>query len=733
MNNLFIKATEKACSFEEYIAAPYLRREFEVGFIPEIAEISICGLGFYMLYINGQEITKGHIAPYISNPDDYCYYDTYEITTLIKSGKNVIGIILGNGFYNQFSGSVWDFDKAVWKGAPRVALDLSVVGNGEEIRVTADEKFKTHPSPIIFDDLRMGEYYDARQEINGWNLPDYDDSGWKYALKAESPRGELKLCSAEPIKVMNEIKPVAVEKQNGGYLYDFGVNCAGVCKLKIKGERDQKITMWHGEILKDGKFSYDNIIFNRPATQFYKEYSQKDIYITKGEGEETYIPSFTYHGFRYVFVEGITDEQATEDLLTYLVMNSDIRHIGNFECSDDLANTLFAMVKRSDLSNYYYFPTDCPHREKNGWTGDVSASAEHMALLYDVEATWRDWLANIRKSQNDAGALPGIVPTSGWGFAWGNGPAWDSVLFNLPYELFKKRGNTDVIKENAHAMMRYLEYIINLRNEDGTIATGLGDWVPTGRKVSDYEAPLVVTTSIMIMDMARKAMEMYFAIGYSHQAEFAKGIYDDMRVTIRRELIDFDTMTVLGDCQTSQAMALYYGVFEGDEKQKAFSVLLDIIHKDSDRFNCGFLGMRVLFHVLAEFGEAELAYDMITKSGYPSYGHLVEMGETTLPEQFMPDGVNCGSHNHHFMGDIANWFMSKIAGLNVLDSENVEISPHFISLIDCASASYELPNGTVSVKWERKENRIDIGIVCPVNYTIKIHECYKDIDVHVNA
>lgn len=731
MNKCFIKATEKACSFEEYVAAPYLRREFEVDFVPECAEISICGLGFYKLYINGYEITKGHIAPYVSNPDDYCYYDTYDIVALLKPGRNVIGIILGNGFFNQFSGTVWEFDKAIWKGAPRVALELSVTGNGDEIKIIADEKFKTCPSPIVFDDLRMGEYYDTRLEIDGWNLPDFDDSRWSTAMKAEAPRGELKLCTAEPIRVMSEIKPVSIKKQNGGYLYDFGENCAGVCRLNVKAERGQKIAMWHGEILKNGEFSYDNIIFDRPTTQFYKEYNQKDIYIAKGTGEETYIPSFTYHGFRYVFVEGITDEQATKELLTYLVMNSDIQHIGGFECSDTIANTLFEMVKRSDLSNYYYFPTDCPHREKNGWTGDVSASAEHMVLLYDVEATWREWLANVRKSQNDIGALPGIVPTSGWGFSWGNGPAWDSVLFNLPYELFKKRGNTDVIKENAHAMLRYLEYIITLRNEDGTVATGLGDWVPVGRKVSDYEAPLAVTTSIMIMDMARKASEMFTAIGYSHQAKFAEGIYADMRSTIRRELIDFDTMTVSGNCQTSQAMALYYGVFEEDEKEKAFSILLDIVHKDKDRFNCGFLGMRVLFHVLSEFGEAELAYDIITKPGYPSYRHLIELGETTLPEQFMPDGVNCGSHNHHFMGDIANWFMSKIAGLNVVNSNYVEIRPNFINRLEFASASYELPQGKVSVKWLRKGNETELYIDCPVRYSVKIPQHYKDLKVNI--
>ena len=726
MNKHFIKATQKYCSFDEYVAAPYLRRTFEIDFEPEKAEISICGLGFYELHVNGKNITKGLIAPYVSNPDDYCYYDTYDITDILNKGKNAIGIILGNGMFNQFGGSVWDFDKGEWLGAPRVALDFSASGEGKSLEFIADDKFKTHQSPIIFDDFRMGEYYDARLEIEGWNLAGFDDSTWDSAMEAETPRGELKLCAAEPIKIMYEIKPVSVKKQKNGYLYDFGINSAGLCRLKINAAKGQKITMWHCELLENGEFSYDNIIFDRPNTQFYKEYNQKDIYIAKGNGEEVYIPKFTYHGFRYVLVEGITEEQATDELLTYLVMNSDLKHIGGFECSDSISNTLFDMVKRSDLSNFYYFPTDCPHREKNGWTGDAAVSAEHMVLLYDVEASWREWLGNIRKSQNDRGELPGIVPTFDWGYEWGNGPAWDSVLFTLPYQLFKKCGNTEVIKENAHSMVRYLEYILTRRSENGTVAIGLGDWVPTGRKGDDYQAPLALTDSIMVMEIAREAAEMLEAIGYKHQANFAKDIYDDMRQTIRRELINFDTMLASGDTQSGQAMAIYYGVFEKEEEHQAFSKLLELVHKNDDCFDCGYLGMRVLFHVLAQFGEAELAYDMITRKEYPSYGHLVSLGETTLPEQFMPDGVSCGSHNHHFMGDIANWYMSKIAGLNIVNCEYVEINPNFISQLDYASAYYALPKGKVSVSWKRTEAGVEILVDCPVEYTVTIPEKYEN-------
>ena len=728
MNKQFIKATEKACSFDEYIASPYLRKSFELDFVPEKAELSICGLGFYVLCINGKEITKGALAPYISNPDDYCYYDTYDVKSMLVEGENVIGIMLGNGMFNAFSGVVWDFQKAEWLGAPRMSLEFIAEGDNKKLEFIADESFKVHPSPVIFDDLRMGEYYDANLEIEGWNKAGFDDSAWDNAMKAETPRGELKLCTAEPIKVMYEIKPVSVKKQTGGYLYDFGINTAGVCRLKINAKKGQKITFWHAELLKDGELDFSSTIFDGPDVQFYKEYSQKDIYIAKGEGEEIYIPKFTYHGFRYVFVEGIEEEQATDDLLTYLVMNSDLKRIGGFECSDEVSNTLFEMVKRSDLANFYYFPTDCPHREKNGWTGDAAVSAERMVLLYDVEKSWREWLGNIRKAQNDRGELPGIVPTTGWGYNAWNGPSWDTVIFNLPYELYKKRGNVEAIKENAHAMVRYLEYILTRRSENGTIAVGLGDWVPVGRHPSDYVSPLALTDSIMVMEMARKASEMFDAVGYKHSKAFADSIYADMYETIRRELVDFSTMTAAGECQTSQAMALYYGLFKENEEQKAFEKLLNLVHRNDDKFDCGFLGMRVIFHVLAEFGEAELAYDMITRKEYPSYGYWIETGETTLCEAFQPT-VKCGSHNHHFLGDIGNWYISAVAGLRIVNSEKVLISPNFINQLDYASAYHDLPKGRVSVSWKRVGDEIELEVKCPVEYEIKIPPKYASLKI----
>ncbi|MBE7015499.1 MAG: hypothetical protein E7417_01585, partial [Ruminococcaceae bacterium] len=657
MNKSFIKATKNFCTFEENVPAPYIRKTFDLEFVPEAAEISICGLGFYILYINGVDVTKGLLAPYISNPDHCCFYDTYHIKKYLKKGKNAIGIILGNGMLNAFGGNVWDFEKADCRSAPMVALELSAEGDGGKLTITADDSFKVHSSPITLDELRLGEYYDANLEIEGWNLPEFDDSAWENALLAEAPKGEMIPCTAESVVKIGERKPVKILKNKNGYVYDFGVNSAGLCRMKITAKPNQKITMRHAEVLDENlELDRQGITFYMDYAQMFSENNQIDVYTAKGEGEEEYMPHFTFHGFRYVEVLGLSEEQATDELLTFYEYSSGLDALGDFECSDETCNTLFEMVKRSDRSNFFYYPMDCPHREKNGWTGDASLSADRMVLLYNVEKSFRQWLGCIRKAQEESGRIPSIVPTYGWGYEECSGPAWDSVLFNLSYVLYKYRGCHEVVRENKDTMVRYLEYIMSRRNDDGTVSVGLGDWLPVGKACTDYKTPLAVSDSIYVMDMAKKAAEMLDGIG--ENADFADGIYREMRQIIREKLVDMETMAVSGDSQAGQAMALYYGVFEPCEEEEAFKRLMEYLAENNDSFDCGCLGMHVLFPVLSKYGEGELAYKMITKKEFPSYAHWIDMGETTMLEQFMPDGENCGSHNHHFLGDIGRWFIN---------------------------------------------------------------------------
>lgn len=743
----FVCEDTEYSSYAKNIPAPLFRKSFVLNNDVNSAEILICGLGFYALFVNGKNITKGYLAPYISNSDHITYFDKYDIKDYLKKGENVIGVMLGDGHHNEKT-VIWDFKDNIENGAPLLALSAQITTIDEEISFEADD-FVCKKGPVIFNDLRSGVFYDARLEESGWSEPGFFEKDWhKPVLNVYKPGGYAKICEAEPIKLQREIKPVSIKKgelaeyscrgdmndfiasfepfedpaeRTGGYIYDFGENNAGICRLKIKGERGQKISLQFGEQLDGGNLSYSTI-------NFYPDgFSQRDIYYLKGGEEEIFEPMFTYHGFRYVYVSGITEEQATKDLLTYLVLSSDLEERGTFECSDSVANQIYQMARRSDISNFYYFPTDCPHREKNGWTGDASFSAEHMIMTISPENSWREWLNNIRAAQKESGMLPGIVPTGSWGYDWGNGPAWDSVIFNLPYMAYKYRGEIEIIKENTTAMMRYLEYISKRRDENGIVAVGLGDWLPVIRNDGGEQsnASLGFTDSVMVLDMCRKGAEMFDAVDLPLHKQFAEKLGAEMLEAIRKQYINFDTYVADGGCQTTQAMAIFFGIFTEEEKPKAFKALLDIIHKDNDSFTCGFQGLRFIFHVLAEFGEADLAYKMITKKEYPSYGYWVEKGETTLLENFCEyDEFFSNSKNHHFLGDVINWFMSKLGGINVINSKEVVIKPNFVKAVDWCKASHKLPNGEISVCWKRTDDGIELEVSSSgeVKYTVELSE-----------
>ena len=744
----FIAAGRVPCSYEKHIPAPYLRKTYNFDKKAEKAEITVSGLGFYRLFVNGKEITKGYLAPYISNSDDIVYFDKYDVTDMLSEGENVIGAILGNGMQNCFGGGVWDFHIAPFRSAPKLALRLDVDG---EIFDT-DESWKCADSPIFFDDLRSGCFYDANKEIDGWCDKGFDDSGWKNAIFAENPRGERRICEAEPIRVQNELKAVSIKENilkfqknscdtrlsdaektrlvnsvdyqthfgdEEGYLYDFGVNTAGVFKLRIKGEKGQRVILQAIEYLnEDGTSQCDNV------GSFYPTgYAQRDVYICKGEGIEEFIPSFTYHGCQYCFVTGVTKEQATENLVTFLEMNSDFEDRGSFECSDKTINFLQEMAMRSAKSNFYYFPTDCPHREKNGWTGDASYSAEYMTMNFATEKSFREWERNICKALNYRGELPGIVPTAGWGYHWGNGPAWDRIIVYVPYYTYIYRGDKDIIKESAHGIMRYLDYLTTRRNENGLFEWGLGDWCSTGRGAGDYLVPLEFTDSVMVMSICEKAAYLFEEIGMKLQADFAKAIYDETRKNLREQYIEYSTMTVVSRCQSAQAMGIFYDVFENAEKPEAVKRLIELIEEKDGHYDCGYLGNRVIFHVLAQAGETELALNMITRPDYPSYVYpIVKFGATALWENYFDYQQN--SLNHHFFGDISNFFIKRIAGLEInplrRDVNEYHVHPYFIEKLSYAKAHYDTVAGKVEVKWERDGDDIILDITAPENSKGKI-------------
>ena len=710
MYNKFITATSEYNTFDNPVPAYYFRRKFQSD-SPKTAILTVAVCGFYELYFNGEHITRGFLSPYISNTDDYVYYDEYTLT--LSEGENVIGLILGNGFQNNPGGYNWDFDKADFRSAPKLALSLTEsYGESERIILESDESFKIAPSPIRSDDYRFGEHYDARYEIDGWADIGFDDAAWDFAMLAKTPKGELRLADVAPIVKEREIEPISITPSGSGYIYDFGESNAGVCRLSISGERGQKIELRYSDGLRDGDISIEQVWFVKKMWERDKSIVHFDSYVCRG-GTETYEPSFTYHGFRYVRVDGITEKQATKDLLTYLVYHTDLKTRGDFTSSDECSTRLQEMTRRSILSNFHHFPTDCPQREKNGWTADAALTCEAALLNFDPERGYREWLRNIRKAQREDGSLPGIVPTTGWGFHWGNGPAWDSVLAYLPYYTYVYRGETEMITESKDAFLSYLGYLRGRVDENGLLSIGLGDWCHIGR--INPKAPLLLTDSVIAMDIAKKISFMFSAINMKVEADYALAESEKYRTAIRAHLIDHESMTAIGNCQTSQAMCLYYGVFESDEKQKAFKHLLKLIDDFDGHIDLGVLGGRVIFHVLSEFGESDLAYNMITREDFPSYGNWIKRGATTLWEDFLPDGAS--SMNHHFWGDISAWFIKCVAGIRFnptgQDIRAVHVRPSFIEKLDHASAYHISPYGKIAITWQRTGDTITLKAEIP--------------------
>lgn len=707
LSNKFISATKEYCTFEKHVAAPYMRKSFFVPKMQKTAKLTICGLGFYRLFFNGEEITASYMAPYISNPDHSIYYNVYDLTDMVRKGKNTLAFLLGNGFLNNMGGFVWKMDEASFRSAPKVAFALEL----DDLLIEADESVRVHPSPITFDDLRAGERYDARLEIPDWTKVEYNDDNWMRGILAETPKGEKRIFQAEPIVVEKEIAPKAIIKGDGGFIYDFGINTSGIALLQIRGKAGQTVKLLFSEVVNDGKADLRNISFEG----FTKEdYNQCVIYTCK-EGHNLYTPSFCYMGYRYIFVTGITEEQATQDLLTMLKMHSDISPVCDFACLDPVINQLYANTMNSDVSNFYYFPTDCPQREKNGWTGDMTLSAEQMLLNFDCERGLREWMFNLRKAQLENGKLPCITPTTPkWGYDWGPGPAWDAALVEMPYRIYQFTGKKEAIYENGEAIYKYLQYMESKRDTRGLLAYGLGDWCQVNLDaVEQYTTPLYVTDTLICAEMCRKAATLYGAVGEQARQAYCQTLYVQLMAAFREYCVDEDCR-VAGNTQTGQAMALYYGVFTDKEQNKAIKHLLALIHDNDDHFDVGVMGSRVLFRVLSDFGECDLAHKLIAQPSFPSFGYHISLGATSLFESFyrlnerfeIADGrwLDILSQNHHFWGDIAAFFVEYFAGLrinpDVTDIYRVDVTPCIPSGMTWAKCSRKMEYGMIRVEWK---------------------------------
>lgn len=706
MERTYISAGVEYNGREKHVNAPIFKRTFDWEHGKKAARLEISVAGFYRLFLNGQELTKGYLAPYISNPDQMLFYDEYEVGERLKEKNNELYVLLGNGFSNCIDCGVWDFEKASYRAAPKLYLGLYA---GETRVLTTDENFRVTDSPLTFDDLRAGERYDARLEKELF-------TAWKTPVSVAAPKGKYVKCEAQPILEAGRLRPVAIKRTPRGYVYDFGENNAGTFRLNVRGKEGQKLIFTLFEVPNaEGDPDLRNLTFEGRVKT---EYFQRVEYVCK-EGEQAYTPSFSYFGYRYILVEGLTEEQANEELLAFVVLHSAIEKRGSFSCSDRIVNRIQECVERSDLSNFFYYPTDCPQREKNGWTGDICVSAEQYGYNFYAYPSFRQWLSCVRAAQLPSGEIPGIVPTGGWGYAWGNGVAWDDVLNELPLQLYRFTGKREILEENIQAILRYCDYMLSKRTDEGLLDYGLGDWCEAGMLNEATRTPVEITSTLIGVGILERTAFICDELERNEEAARVRREVEALRTAFRRKYVTGERVTV--DTQTAQILALYAGIFE-ENYQTAYEELKRRIQADGTKLRVGILGIKRLFKILSDNGDAALALKLIVGPQFPSYGYLIEQGATTLWEIFerleWKDGLlqrqngvaGLGSFNHHFFGSVSAWFYQALAGLQVVSYGKLKIDPAYECGLDFAEATYHDDRASVRVKWEKQGSRYALTV-----------------------
>ena len=684
-------------------AAPYLRTTFECKSTPGKATVFLCGLGWHELYVNGRKADDRVLAPVATQFDRHVSWIEYDITPFVRPGKNAVAVLLGNGWYNCQTAEVWSFDKAPWRDLPKLICDIEI--DGVTI-AKSDTSWKTHDSPVTFDALRNGEFYDARLEIPGFADPDLDDSSWKNAAQCNPPGGRIVKEELEPCKVMKHYSAIAAKHlDSNATIYDFGTNLTGWCRIKIKGPAGTRIKIVYSEHVRpvSGDIDREYIAMFVKSGEF-----QTDEYILKGSEEpEIYEPRFTYHGFRYAKVYQWDGRAKLLDIQACFVRNS-FRQTGEFESSDRILNALQRNTLQSYLSNFTGIPTDCPHREKNGWTGDAQLAMETGLWNFDCEKACSHFLQIVADTQRPSGQLPGIAPSGGWGYNWGSGPAWDSILFEYPWRMYLFCGNTENIRRHYQAMKLYLEYCAGMA-ENHLVRFGLGDWCHHDRR---RIAPVELTSSAYYYYDVTRMVEFANILGKENDAKGYTELAEQIRENFNRKFNNGDG-TYADGSWTALAAAVYFHLAEETDRARIAEKLVGMVRTNDHKTDFGILGAKYVPRVLADCGYADDAFHLITQTQFPGWGFWIENGATSLWEQW--NGTS--SQNHIMFGDISAWMFEYLGGAVPLKEtpgfKHFLLKPALIPSLSHVRMRHETPFGTLRSEWKRENGKIQCEFEIP--------------------
>jgi len=696
--------------------AAYFRKEFSTAKKVKSARAYIAVGGLYELYLNGKKVGNHRLDPMYTRFDRRNLYVSYDVTQQVQQGNNAIGVLLGNGWYNHQSTAVWFFDKAPWRARPTFCLDLRVTYEDGTIETIATDKtWKTNLSPVIFNSIYTAEHYDARLEQQGWNTPTFDAAKWKDVIYRAAPSQHIVSQAMHPIRNVEEIAAKSMQKINDTtYVFDLGRNISGVSEIKVKGKEGTVVRLKHGERLyENGHVDISNIDQHyRPTDD--KDPFQTDIVILSG-GNDTFMPKFNYKGFQYVEVTSSEPISLQQESLIGHFMHSDVPIVGRIHTSNPVMNKIWKATNSAYLSNLFGYPTDCPQREKNGWTGDAHIAIETGLYNFDGITIYEKWLADHRDEQQPNGVLPSIIPTGGWGYEWGNGPDWTSTVALIPWNIYLFYGDSTLLHDAYLSIKKYVNHIDELY-PSGLTTWGLGDWVPVKSKTPvEFSSSIYYYTDVLILSKAAKLF------GKEADAQKYTQLADKIKAAINQKYLHTETGIYGDGLQTELSMALYWGIVPDELKATVAKKLADRVAADNFHLDVGLLGTKSILNALSENGYAAIAYRVAAQEDYPSWGWWIKNGATTLYENWNIESAHDISLNHIMFGEIGAWLYKGLGGIKPDPAKpgfkHVLLSPNVVKGLDNFEASHVGPYGEIKTAWKREGRKIKLTVKVPANST----------------
>lgn len=702
------------------LEAPYFRKVFQPAKKVKSARAYIAAAGLYELYLNGKKVGNHRLDPMYTRFDRRNLYVSYDVTAQVQNGKNAVGVLLGNGWYNHQSIAVWNFDKAPWRARPAFCLDLRITYEDGSVEVvTSGGDWKTSSSPIVLNNIYTAEHYDARKEQPGWNTADFDDKKWHGISLRSAPSNNVVSQVMQPIRNVEEIPSKTMQKVNDTvYVFDLGRNISGVTKIKVNGEEGTTIRIKHGERLyANGRLDLSNIdVYYRPKDN--TDPFQTDIVTLSGKGELEFMPKFNYKGFQYVEVTSSKPIQLTKESITGYFMHSDVPPTGKISSSNKLIDRLWWATNNSYLSNLMGYPTDCPQREKNGWTGDGHFAIETGLFNFDGITVYEKWLADHRDEQQPNGVLPDIIPTGGWGYGSANGTDWTSTIAIIPWNIYMFYGDSKLLSDSYSSIKRYVNYIEQI-SPKGLTTFGRGDWVPVKSQSSlEYTSSTYYYVDAVILAKAAKM--------FGKQADYTyySNLAEKIKKAINDKYLNPTTGIYASGVQTELSVALQWGLVPEELKTKVAENLAKRVAADGMHLDVGVLGAKAILNALSDNGQAETAYKLAAQDTYPSWGWWIVNGATTLYENWDIKAERDISLNHMMFGEIGGWFFKGLGGIHPDEQQpgfkNVQLRPNFVTGLEHFEAEHDGPYGKIVSSWKRSGNAVIYTVTIPANSSATI-------------